>query len=261
MKERSGMPYDVVAYEADENARHLSLAEEGAFHRMLRLAWMNGSVPADLKALAELIHCRPSSLRKMWPNLSKLWANDDADPSRLRNKKQEKERIFLESKRDVARDNANLRWNKKKTKENRNAKAMQLQCKGIASHPIPSLPITNTISISSTVDTDVLALGEHKNAHMTPSEYQRLKDKLNGHSEEFIARFDSWVQEAPEAKHQGVRRKDRNAYASICQWFAREVKEGKLKPTGRPDNGKPSNEEMDRLSREMFPHKYRKESL
>ena len=49
MKERSGMPYDVVAYEADDLAMQLSESEEGLFHRMLRRAWMNGSIPSDLK--------------------------------------------------------------------------------------------------------------------------------------------------------------------------------------------------------------------
>jgi hypothetical protein len=257
MKERSGMPYDVVAFEGDENARRLSLAEEGMFHRMLRLAWMNGSIPADLTQLSQLIRCRPTTLQKAWPNLSKLWVNDEADPSRLRNKKQEKERIFLELKRDVNREAAKLRWNKQKTKGKRNASEVQTVC--LPSQPIPSLPLL-TINTSLPVDTDVLAFGEHKHALMTSSEYQRLKQKLNGHSDDFIARFDSWVHEAPHAKHQGVRRQDRNAYASICQWFAREVKEGKLKVAGRMDNGKPSNEEMDRIAKEMFPHKYRKES-
>src|SRR5688572_5272171 len=113
------MPYDVVAFEGDENARRLSPAEEGIFHRMLRLAWMNGSIPSDLSALAELVRVRPSTLQKAWPNLSKLWVNDVADPSRLRNKKQESERIFLESKREKNRENAKLSWESKKRKGKR----------------------------------------------------------------------------------------------------------------------------------------------
>lgn len=104
MKERSGMPYDVVAYEADENARRLTPNEEGIFHRMLRLAWMNGSVPADLDALADLCRVRPSTMQKAWPRLTKLWDSHPANPDRLVNNKQEKERIFVELKRDMARD-------------------------------------------------------------------------------------------------------------------------------------------------------------
>lgn len=134
------MPYDVVAFEADEAARELSIAEEGLFHRMLRLAWMNGSVPCDIPTLAKLCRVRPSTLQKAWPRLSKLWANDVQDPSRLRNKKQEKERIFLESKRNSARESAKLSWKSRKRKKKADANALPPQSEGIASQPIPSHP-------------------------------------------------------------------------------------------------------------------------
>jgi uncharacterized protein YdaU (DUF1376 family) len=94
MKERSGMPYDVVAYETDELAMSLNEAAEGLFHRMLRRAWTNGSVPADMKALAETLRTRPATLRKAWPKLSKLWVPMEGRPDRLQNKKQESERAF-----------------------------------------------------------------------------------------------------------------------------------------------------------------------
>src|SRR3990167_8054307 len=135
MKERSGMPYDVVAYEADEHARLLDPWEEGVFHRMLRLAWMNGSVPADLNQLADLCRVRPSSLRKFWSKLSPLWYEDAA---RLRNKKQESERIFLESKREAARESAKLSWKSKKRKRKSSANAMPSHSERIASPPLPN---------------------------------------------------------------------------------------------------------------------------
>lgn len=97
------MPYDVVAYEADELTHALTEGEEGIFHRMLRKAWMNGSIPADLNSLANLCRVRPSTMRKAWPKISKLWTCSEENPERLRNKKQESERIFLESKRELAR--------------------------------------------------------------------------------------------------------------------------------------------------------------
>jgi len=83
MKERSGMPYDVVAFETDENALALTSQEEGIFHRMMRKAWINGSVPADLTELAQLCRERPSTIRKAWPQLSKMWVPMSGNPSRL----------------------------------------------------------------------------------------------------------------------------------------------------------------------------------
>jgi hypothetical protein len=105
---------------------------------MLRLAWMNGSIPADLHQLAALVRVRPTTLQKMWGNLSKLWiANDPADPSRLRNKKQESERFFLESKRKSASESSKLRWNKQKQKENADANVLPRQS---FSQPNPTQP-------------------------------------------------------------------------------------------------------------------------
>lgn len=81
-------------------------------------------------------------------------------------------------------------------------------------------------------ETERLAHGEHGHALLTPDEFLKLKQKLNSHAEDFIRQFDEWVHEAPSAKHNGVRRKDRNPYASICKWYDRAVKEGRVKSPG-----------------------------
>jgi uncharacterized protein YdaU (DUF1376 family) len=139
MKERSGMPYDVVAYEADEAARLLDPWEEGVFHRMLRLAWMNGSIPADIRELAELCRVRPSSLRKAWIKLSHFWQADPSNPSRLRNKKQESERVFLELKRDAARRAGKLSAKARTTKKNQSTTVQRPF--NDRSTPLPSPPL------------------------------------------------------------------------------------------------------------------------
>lgn len=117
-------------------------------------------------------------------------------------------------------------------------------------------PDTDTESDTDTEqrqkESERVALGEHKHAVMTRGEHAKLKEKLNSHCEDFIQRYDDWVHQAPDAKHQGVRRKDRDAYASICQWYARDVKEGKLKPH---TSSRPSNDEMDRIALQMFGRK------
>lgn len=143
MKERAGMPYDVVAYEADEIARTLNETEEGLFHRMMRLAWMNGSIPADPAKLAPLLRTRASVLKKAWPKLSQLWVPSRENSERLQNKKQESERDFVEKKRVKAETSANLRWKNKKAKEVGDANALRTECDGIASPPLPVPPLPN----------------------------------------------------------------------------------------------------------------------
>ena len=103
MKERSGMPYDVVAYEADDLAMQLSESEEGLFHRMLRRAWMNGSIPSDLKDLTNICRTNYNRMKKAWIRVSPLWIPHPSLPGRLINSKQESERDYREQIRSLNR--------------------------------------------------------------------------------------------------------------------------------------------------------------
>lgn len=72
--------------------------------------------------------------------------------------------------------------------------------------------------------------GEFGRAKLTVEQHAKLTAKLNGNLDAYIERFDRWVNEAPRAKANGVRREERHAYESILAWFDRDVKEGKVKP-------------------------------
>lgn len=76
--------------------------------------------------------------------------------------------------------------------------------------------------------------GEFGHVILTDAEYSKLKTELNGHTQTYIEDFDRWVHEAPDAKANGVRRRDRNPYASIRQWYSRNVREGKVKQPRKP---------------------------
>jgi hypothetical protein len=79
----------------------------------------------------------------------------------------------------------------------------------------------------------LLALGEHGFAKMTASKKQKLEMKMNGAAEQLITEFDLWVAAAPNAKAGGIRRQDRDAYATIQAWYSRRVREGRLTQTRR----------------------------
>lgn len=77
----------------------------------------------------------------------------------------------------------------------------------------------------------LLELGEFKRARMTEEQAEKLIALLGSEFENYIGRFDRWVNDAPRAKHHGVKREDRHAYESIRQWYDRDLKEGKVRGT------------------------------
>lgn len=79
-----------------------------------------------------------------------------------------------------------------------------------------------------------LQLGEFQWVHVTAEQHAKLQSKLNGQLDSYIARFDRWVNEAPDAKVHGVRRRDRHAYESILNWFDRDG----AKPNGNQHKSK-----------------------
>lgn len=157
MKERSGMPYDVVAYESDDLAMQLNEVEEGLFHRMLRRSWMNYSIPADLKQLANICRTNLNRLKKAWLKIEPLWKPHPNLPGRLINLKQESERAWVAAKSDASRQAAVKRWNQQKTQETGDANALPPQSDRNASPPHPHpLPIPSSLHSSNTEKLSVL---------------------------------------------------------------------------------------------------------
>ncbi len=73
--------------------------------------------------------------------------------------------------------------------------------------------------------------GEFGNVLLTDSEYSKLKDKLNGHSQYYIDQLDRWAVDSP-AKFG----KRKNHYATLLTWHDRDVKEGKVREFKSTEN-------------------------
>ncbi len=213
------MPYDVVAYEADERTRKLTIGEEGIFHRLLRLAWMNGSIPSNLDDLASLVRIRPTTMQKAWIKLSEMWESTPSDPSRLVNSKQESERVFIELRRAANSEAGKLSAKLRET--NRNAPTRVKR--GSNSPPLPSPP-----------QQEEHTYGEFGRVRLTTQQHENLSSRMNGSLQSYIDRFDRWVNESPKAKANGVKREDRHAYESIQNWYDRDVKEGRISAGQKP---------------------------
>jgi len=72
------------------------------------------------------------------------------------------------------------------------------------------------------------SFGEFSRAKLTQRDREALDEKLGAMAASYIARFDRWVEEAPDGKQSGVKRKDRKAYPSILNWYDRDIKDGRI---------------------------------
>jgi uncharacterized protein YdaU (DUF1376 family) len=184
MKNRSGMPYDVVAFSTDERAMLFTLEEEGAFHRLLRHAWVNGSIPDDLSQLAKICRCLPSTMRKLWKTLEPMWPKDPMDATRRLNAKQETEREYRDVKSGKASESAAKRWQKERRAKSLRASsavASNLQCVGNASHPIPSVPIPPPSPVDDSNTEKSFVPVEKRTVAKLPKNFQKFWGPVERH--------------------------------------------------------------------------------
>lgn len=89
-------PYYFERFEASDRVAVMSLAEEGAYHRAIRLAWKHGYVPADPKALAAKIQKRCTD--KIAAVVLTMFEPSPADPKRMIHPTVEEIRVEQEQK-------------------------------------------------------------------------------------------------------------------------------------------------------------------
>lgn len=82
-------------YLADEHVRAMSYEQEGVYRACLDLAWLHGSIPADLEALARVLGKGMSVKRlgRLWLGIAPCWQADGS--GRLVNGRLERERADL----------------------------------------------------------------------------------------------------------------------------------------------------------------------
>lgn len=84
--------------EVDEKYIMMTNEELGFFHRCLNKSWRNGGIPADPCARARLFSQPQRIIDKLWEVVGKCFVESTADPSRLVNPRQEKEREYAQTK-------------------------------------------------------------------------------------------------------------------------------------------------------------------
>ncbi len=111
-------------FDADENARRLNDTEAGFFLRCLNHGWNNnGSIPANLKELAECLSKRVTYVQMIWKKVGKCFVPHPEDDSRLVNPRQWKEYIAATAKSAANSEAGKLGANAKRTLSERSANA------------------------------------------------------------------------------------------------------------------------------------------
>jgi uncharacterized protein YdaU (DUF1376 family) len=96
---------------SDEKQRELSLAEAGAYIRLICLCWNEGSIPDDCERISRQLGVPKSAMSKLWPAIRKCFKESDQS-GRLIHGRLEKERAKQEGYRRRQSDAATRRWNR-----------------------------------------------------------------------------------------------------------------------------------------------------
>jgi uncharacterized protein YdaU (DUF1376 family) len=95
-------------FDTDENVRLMSMCEVGLYVLCLNHAWVNGSLPDDLRKIAKIVGQPFPQVKKSWPAVSKCFMkNEDGT---LTNSRLEEERKLAKNKGLSYSGNSKKRW-------------------------------------------------------------------------------------------------------------------------------------------------------
>lgn len=95
-------------FDCDEKVRLLNMKEAGLFLFALNHAWVNDGLPSEPEEIARVLRVPMRDFLNSWPRVSAMFAADCC--GRLRNKRQEAERIEAEHKSIKATESIKARW-------------------------------------------------------------------------------------------------------------------------------------------------------
>jgi len=112
------LPLYVKDLQADETWKLMSAEERGVYISTLIHQWNEGSIPADLVLLAEVLDLKLSEVRRAWPTISKKFRPLRRHPDRLINRKLDGIRLAQKRQRlkqvESGRRGAEVVWEKRR---------------------------------------------------------------------------------------------------------------------------------------------------
>lgn len=102
-------------FAADEPVQLMSLAEEGAYRRLLDHQWLHGSIPGDVESLARICKNTPvKEMRKIWAKIEPCFIRMEGQPPRYQNRRLERVRnerkSFINKQSENGKKGAEARW-------------------------------------------------------------------------------------------------------------------------------------------------------
>ena len=95
----------------DQNVMIMDLEETGAYIRLLSTAWIDESIPNDIKKLSRICMCSEEKMAVIWEALSPCFMpKKRGDNTRLVNRRMEAERKKQTSYRKTQAQKAKKRW-------------------------------------------------------------------------------------------------------------------------------------------------------
>lgn len=254
MGEKNGYYFDVIDYRNSRRVRAMNHETRGVYREVMDEIWVNGAIPNEPATVAALINTPPDVVLRCWPAIHECLVATKNNPDLFTSERLEQERRkrnkISKLRKQIGQVGGLVAQAKKRNLPQPTESppdSMQAIAQPIAQANAQAKSSNTSTSTSTSTrkkkegepaaEVPVLSFGESGYTKLTQRQYDNLKAELNGHCDLLIREYDEWVAAAPEAKHDGVRRKDRNAYPSIKAWYRRKVAEGKIKTQAQVTRG------------------------
>jgi uncharacterized protein YdaU (DUF1376 family) len=173
------MPWYPRDFAADEPVQLMSLAEEGAYRRLLDHQWLHGSIPGDIPSLARICKNIPvREMRKIWGGIEPLFSRMPGQPPRLQNGKLERVRRqrqeFIDHQREAGSRGGKARWEKERERQAHEASDSK-PTSDPTSEPTETLVAQSYLAVAS-----ASAVAEELLTKATPSGEARPTEVLPG---------------------------------------------------------------------------------
>lgn len=86
-------------HDTDERVKLMSLAQEGAYRRLLDHQWLHGSIPDDMEFCSKICRATVKEFRRLWPGVRACF--EPVESGRLAHPRLERQRQELESRAQV----------------------------------------------------------------------------------------------------------------------------------------------------------------
>lgn len=203
--------------------------EKGIYRELIDECWVSGAISTDLDVLSRFVREPLDYFIQVWAKIGPKFRA--LNNGKLTSKRLQEDRRRLVSSRlracNKAKKAARARWDKPMPVNAPDATSNAQAMLGDAQIQIQKKNKEREDAQASTQP--LLVFGEFGRVKLTHEQHLKLKAELSSFFDPYVRRFDCWVNEAPKAKANGVKREDRHAYESILGWYHRDLQEGKIR--------------------------------